>query len=339
MAQVTNTYSSYDSARNREEFANAIHMITPEETPFLSLVGRENVESRHPEWNTDTLAVPVNSNQQLEGDEYAYSSITPTTRIGNYTEIARKSYIITRTQEKSLKAGPKSELGRERRKKGVELRQDMEVSLLANKASVAGSDVSARVAGGFAAWITSNDDRGGSGTDGGFNSGTGLVAAAGNGTQRAFTKTILDTVILNTYNSGGNPTVLMVSPYVKTVFSTIMNPATGSSNNTAWVRSTVSGDQQATIYAAADTYRSDFGVIDVMPNRQLARAGATAARNAYLIDTNMVAVGIFDDIFEDKPAKTGDAEKRVLLCEYTLVMRNQAAHGLAADLYGLTAST
>jgi len=39
------------------------------------------------------------------------------------------------------------------------------------------------------------------------------------------------------------------------------------------------------------------------------------------------------------PAKTGDAEKRVLLTEYTLIMKNEAAHGVAADLYGLTATT
>jgi len=309
-------------------------MITPEETPLLSLLGREKVESRHPEWSTDTLATPVTSNQQIEGDEYSYSSISPTTRIGNYTEIARKSYLITRTQEKSLKAGPKSELGRERRKKGTELKRDMEASLLANKASVAGNSTTARVAGGFAAWLTSNDSRGLGGTDGGFNSGTSVVDAAGNGTQRAFSKAILDATILAAYNSGGNPTVFMCSPYVKTVFSTLMQ-----SSNTPTIQSNVKGNEQATIYAGADTYRSDFGVIDVVPNRVMAIVGATIARNGLLIDPDMAAVGIFDDIFEDKPAKTGDAEKRVLLCEYTLIMKNQAAHGIAADLYGMTAST
>lgn len=334
MAQSANTYDSYDSNRNREEFANAIHMITPEETPLMSLLGREKVESRHPEWSTDTLATPVSSNQQLEGDEYNYSQITPTTRIGNYTEIARKSYIISRTQEKSLKAGPKSELGRERRKKGVELKKDMEASLLANKASVAGAAATARVAGGFAAWLTSNDSRGSGGSDGGFNSTTSVVDAATNGTQRAFSKAILDAVILSSYNNGGSPTTLMVSPYVKTVFSTLMQSA-----NTPTIYNTVKGSEQATIYAAADTYRSDFGVIDVVPNRVMAAVGATLARNALLIDPDMAAVGIFDDIMEDRPAKTGDAEKRVLLCEFSLIMKNQAAHGIAADLYGMTSTT
>jgi hypothetical protein len=337
MAQVTNTYSSYDSARLREEYSDAIHMTSPEETPLLSLLGREKVKGTHPEWNTDTLATPVTSNQQLEGDEYTYSAISPTTRVGNYTEIARKSWLITRTNEGHTKAGQKSELGRERRKKGVELKKDMEASLLHNKASVAGTDIAARVAGGFPSWLTSNDDRDGGGSDGGFNSGTGLTVAASNGSQRAFTKAILDAVILASYNSGGNPTVFMCSPYVKTVFSGLMTGV--GIAGTAATGSMVKGKEQATIYAAADTYRSDFGVIDVVPNRVMAAVGATSARNGLLIDPDMAAVGIFDDIFEDKPAKTGDAEKRVLLCEFTLIMKNEAAHGVAADLYGMTSNS
>jgi hypothetical protein len=89
MAQVTNTYSTYDSARLREEFADAIHMITPEETPLMSLLGREKVKSTHPEWSTDTLATPVTSNQQIEGDEYAYGAISAPTRVGDYTDRPR----------------------------------------------------------------------------------------------------------------------------------------------------------------------------------------------------------------------------------------------------------
>jgi len=332
MSQTSGTFSTYDSNRLREEFRDAIYMISPEETPFWSMIDHETVDSKHPEWSIDSLATPVSTNQKIEGDEYSFTAPSATTKLGNYTEIATKAYIITRTDEKASKAGPNSELGRERRKKGLELRQDMEIGLLFNKASVAGTDTAARVSGGFAAWITSNDSRGASGADGGFSSG--LVVAATNGTQRAFSKSIMDTVVLNTYVSGGSPTVWMVAPYIKTVFSGFMQSA-----GTAVVNTSISGDRQVTIYGGASTYVSDFGPLDVMPNRQLARVGATAARNAYLIDTSKVSVGIFDDIFEDKVAKIGDAERRALVCEYTLIMKNEAAHGIAADLFGMTAST
>jgi hypothetical protein len=334
MAQITNTYESYDAVGNREELADTIYQITPEETPFLSLIGRKSVASVHPEWQTDTLASPDTDNNRPEGDDWTFDAISPTARVGNYTQISDKKIIISRTQDKTSKAGRKSELAREVAKKGVELRIDMEAIVLSNQASSAGSGNGAtnRKLGGFRAWLATNDSI--SGSSGGFNSGTGVVDAATNGAQRAFSKTILDAVILSTYNAGGSPKTLMVSPYVKTVFSTFM-----ADSNVAAQRTAANGKGQTHIVAAADMYTSDFGVISVVPNRQMARAGATVARNAFLVDPKMVSLGVFDDIHLVKPAKTGDAEKRVLVTEYTLLVNNEAAHGVAADLYGLTSGS
>lgn len=336
MAQVANTYESYDAVGNREELADKIYQITPEETQFISLIGRKSVSSTHPEWQTDTLASVDTNNNQPEGNDWTYDAVSPTTRVGNYTQISDKKIIISRTQEKTSKAGRKSELAREIAKKGVELRIDMEAILLSNQASNAGSGNGAtnRKLGGLRAWLATNDSLGSGGASGGFNSSTSVVDAATNGTQRAFSKTILDAVILSATNAGGMPKTLMVSPYVKTVFSSFM-----SDSNVAAQRFAANGKGQTTIVAAADMYLSDFGTISVVPNVQMARAGATVARNAFLIDPRMVKLGVFDDIQLVKPAKTGDAEKRVLVTEYTLLVNNEAAHGVAADLYGLTAST
>lgn len=337
MAQVANTFETYDAVGNREELADKIYQITPEETPFLSLIGRKPVASVHPEWQIDTLGAVDTANNQPEGNDWTYDAVSPTSRVGNYTQISDKKIIISRTQDATSKAGRKSELAREVAKKGVELRIDMEAITLGNQASTAGTGNGAtnRKLGAFRAWLATNDSiGGGGGASGGFNSSTSVVDAATNGTQRAFTKAILDAVILSAYNAGGMPKTLMVSPYVKTVFSTFM-----SDTNVALQRYEAPSKGQTTIVAAADMYLSDFGPVSVVPNRQMARAGATVARNAFLIDPRMVSLGVFDDIQLVKPAKTGDAEKRVLVTEYTLLVNNEAAHGVAADLYGLTAST
>jgi hypothetical protein len=336
MAQVANTYETYDAVGNREELADKIYQITPEETPFLSLIGRKPVASVHPEWQTDTLGAVDTNNNQPEGNDWTYDAVAPTSRVGNYTQISDKKIIISRTQDKTSKAGRKSELAREVAKKGVELRIDMEAITLGNQASSAGSGNGAtnRKLGAFRAWLASNDSMGSGGASGGFNTSTSVVDAATNGTQRAFTKVILDATILSSYNAGGSPKVLMVSPYVKTVFSTFMSDA-----NVANQRYETPSRGQTTIVAAADMYMSDFGAVSVVPNRQMARAGAAVARNGFLIDPRMVSLGVFDDIHIEKPAKTGDAEKRVLVTEYTLLVNNEAAHGVAADLFGLTAAS
>lgn len=333
MPQSANTYETYDAVGIREELANTISRISPEETPFLSMIGRVSVKTTHPEWQTDTLATPDATNNRPEGNDWSYDAVTPTTRIGNYTQISDKTVIVSGSLEDSDKAGRQSELAYQIAKKGLELKTDQEIILLANQASSAGSGNGAtnRTSAGLRAWLTTNDNMDGGGASGAFSNG--IQSAATNGSQRAFTKTIMDAVILSTYNAGGSPTTWLMSPYVKTVFSALLDDA-----NVVPLRSTVSSGSQATITAAADTYLSDFGTMTIVPDRQMARAGAAYARNAFLIDPKMVKLGVFRDVSLEKPAKTGDSEKRVLLTEYCLIMKNEAAHGVAADLYGISAS-
>jgi hypothetical protein len=336
MSQVSNTYETFDAVGIRETLANTISMITPEETPFLSAIGKRSIDGTHPEWQTDTLSTPDTDNNQPEGNEWTYQAITPTTRVGNYTQISDKRIVISGTLEEVLKAGRTSEVARELRKKGVELKTDQEVIMISNQASSAGSANAAanRKSGGLRAWISTNDQLGGSGASGGFNSSTGIVDAATNGTQRAFTKALLDAAISAAYTSGGNPDMLMVSPYVKTVFSTFMSDA-----NVAPQRYETPRRGQTTIVAAAETYLSDFGTVNVVPNRQMARAGASIARNAFLLDTDKLHQGVLRPIRMVTSAKTGDNEKRVILTEWTLIVDNEASQAVVADIFGMTAST
>lgn len=333
MAQLANTYESYDATGNREELADKIYMITPEKTPFLSLIGRKAVKSVHPEWQTDALGSIDTSNNQPEGNDWSYDAITPTTRVGNYTQISEKSLIISRTQENTDKAGRKSELAREVAKKGVELKIDMEAILLSNQAASAGTGngTTNRTLAGFRAWLATNDSLGATGSSGSFSNG--IQGAATNGTQRALTKPLIDEVVLSTANAGGEANVLMMSNYNKTVASRFLDDA-----DIVPLRKELKSGA-ATIVGAADAYLTDFGLVTFVPNVQMTRAGATIARNVFLVDPSMVMLGVFDDIQIHKPAKTGDAEKRVLNVEYTLLVPNEAAHGVVADTYGMTSST
>jgi hypothetical protein len=336
MSQITYTHETYATKGLREELSDTIHMITPDETPLMSLIGRKNVDSTHPEWLTDELDTPDLANAQIEGADWTYSQISQPVRVGNYTQISDKRIIISRTADNTKKAGRKKETAREVMKKGLALRIDMELIIASNQASNAGSagGASIRKLGGLRAWLASNDLLGGGGSSGGFNQSTGVVDAATNGSQRAFTKAYLDEAILSAHVKGGNPDTLMLSPYLKTVFSGFMDDA-----NVAQPRIEYSKSKSNVIVATASVYASDFGVIDVVSNRQFARvADGSIARNALLLDPSMAYVGIFDDISIVDPAKTGDATKKVLVCEYTLVVPNEAAHAVIGDLYGLSAS-
>lgn len=334
MTTITGTMQTYDRVGNREDLEDVVYNISPKDTPFVSLISPVPVTATRHEWQTDTLRTPA-ANAQVEGDDFAFSSKPPSVRVANFTQIAYDTLSVSGTQEKVDKAGRASELGYQLAKMGTEIKKDVELSLVSNVASSAGSSTTGRVSAGFPAWVTSatasNGLRDSGGAAGGFNSGTGLVNAATNGTQRAFTKTLLDTAISTCYTNGGNPTTVMVSPYNKRVFSTFM-----SDSNVAQQRSAANNKKTA-IVAAADMYLSDFGELAVVPNRVM--LNAAASRNVLVIDPDFVGRGVLRSMRTEKLAKTGDAEKRAVLTEFCLVMKNELASTVIADTFGLTATT
>ena len=110
MAIVSNTFTTYSAKGIREDLSNIITNIAPEETPYMSNIGRENVSNSLFEWQTDTLASAA-ANAQLEGDDVAsFVAVTATVRLQNYAQISRKTIILSATEEVVNKAGRRSEL-------------------------------------------------------------------------------------------------------------------------------------------------------------------------------------------------------------------------------------
>ena len=313
MAIVGNTYTRYSAIGIREDLSNVIYNISPEETPFISNIGRESVKNTYFEWQTDSLAAASASNAALEGDDISsFTAVTPTSRVGNYTQISTKNVVISGTLEAVDKAGRRSEMTYQLAKLGSELKRDMESALLANQSPVAGNTTTARRTAGLPAWIKTNTSFGTGGAD------TSGVAARTDGTQRAFTETLLKTVIQKVWTSGGTPKMLMVGPFNKTAASAFTGIATRYRD--------VPAGQQAQIIGAADVYVSDFGTVNIVPNR------FQRDRDAFVVDPDYASLAVLRPIQKMDLAKTGDAEKALLLVEYGLKVNNEAAHGIVADL-------
>lgn len=337
--QAVNTHDTHEAVGIREELADIISNIDIDETPFYRDIDKRKVVSTHPEWQTDENDEPTTDNAEVEGYEYEFDASDPTVRVGNYTQISDKTVIVTETLDKVEKAGRKSETARLMAKRGKELRMDQEAILLANQASVPGTKTVPGRLGGFAAWLETNALRGAGGADGGFNEGTKQVDAATDGAKRTFTKTLLDGALALGYANGANLKKVMTAPYLKEVFATFMANA-----DVAALRTNVDGDNKVTIVGTVDAYKGPLGNVAIMANRIMAQARVNGvkgalARNAYLYDPDMVALGTLRPIQEDKDvAKTGDANKRVLKTEYTLIVENEKAHAIIADLFGLSAT-
>lgn len=319
MAAPTNTATTLTQKGNREDLTDILERVAPETTPFSSNSGAGTpATAPYHEWQLETLATPSGDNAQLEGDDTTTYAENVTTRVGNICQIAKKPFSISGTQEATKKAGRKSEINRHRTLKSIEIKTDFEAAFLRNGASRAESGSDPRLTAGVLAWLTSNVSRGAGGSNGGFSAG--IVAAATNGTQRTLTEALFKTVMQSIFNNSGVSKARHA--YMSAAHKQAFSAFTGISN----IRNEAKGESQATIYGAADVYISDFGKITTIP----VAYGLT--RDLLIADHDYLGVSTLRAMEEQKLAKTGDAEKRQIIAEKTLEVRNQKAMGVIADL-------
>jgi len=325
MALITNTISRYDATRSvREDLSDVIYNIAPVDVPFQSNIGRDKADQTFTEWQTDVLTAAVTTNAQLEGDDIVTTvdSRAWTNRVGNYTQIARKIVAVTGTLEASNKAGMRSAKAYQLAKAASELKRDLEAQMTALGVAVVGNNTVARKSAGLGGWIITNYIAGGGtagaapvmsgGSDNGFPN-TAAVA----GTARTCTETVLKSGIQKVWTQGGSPDFVMCGPFNKGVISAFAGIATRYRD--------VPPGKQAQIIGAADVYVSDFGTVTIVPNR------FQPETSIYLVDKSMAAVSYLRPFMSIPMAKTGDAEKSLLLVEYTLKVRNERAFAHIAD--------
>ena len=312
-------YQTYQSIGNREDLTDMIYNISPTDTPFMSSIGKTKATAVNHEWQTDSLAAATIVNHAVEGADATSATLAPTTRIGNRTQIVQKTIQIAGTEETIDKAGRKSEKAYQLAKASSELKRDMEKILLCNQAAANGDATNPRKLGSLQAWLSTNTSVGaGAGV-----TGSGGTTARVDGTDRAFTEPLLKAAVKAAYTQGGTPTVLMVPPTQKQVVSGFAGIAEQ--------RYQAPSNAPTTIIGAADVYLSDFGTLSVVPNR-FTTADADGGEQAFVLDPEFAAVAFLRPFQTNELARTGDSDKTQLLAEFTLEVKNEAAHALIADL-------
>jgi hypothetical protein len=315
MAIVANTFLTYNAKGIREDLSNVIYSISPETTPFVSNVGKGSISNTAFDWQTDALAA-AGANAALEGDDTTFAAVTPTVRLQNYAQISNKNVIISGTEEKVNKAGRKSELAYQIARRGAELKRDIEFIALNGQAAVAGDSTTARTTGSLPAFLKTNTNKAGDGVDPVYT--TIPDDTRTDGTQRDFTEVILKDVIQQVWTEGGMPKILLVGPVNKQKASAFTGIAAQRYN--------AEGAKASTIVAAADIYVSDFGNVSIVASR------FQRERDAFVVDPEYASIDYLRPMQTIDLARTGDAEKRLMLCEWGVRIHTEKAHGIAADL-------
>lgn len=326
MAIFAGTATRYDIVGIREDLSNVIYNISPMDTQLVTRSGKGKADNTLFEWQTDALAATDTGNAHLEGDDITtISAVSPTVRVANHCQISRKLLSISGTVEAVKKAGRMSELAYQIAKRGRELKRDIESICFANIGGEAGSSTTARRTATLGAWLKTNVNfataSGGNPT---YTSGVPTAARtdATSGDQRALTVTIFKDVIQQMWTEGADLDSVFVyaGPVNKQLISAFAGIATKQVNI-----SDASRSPTVTI-AAVDVFVSDFGAVRIFPSRY------QRERDVWFIDHEYVEIAALRPFRVEQLGKTGDATKEMLLQEWGLRVKQEAALGLAADL-------
>ena len=177
-------------------------------------------------------------------------------------------------------------------KRAKELKLDMEKMLLAAaQAPTAGSSGSARATGSVGNWITSN-------------------AVVGTVVSEDDIREVMEIC----WEAGAKPDILMCDGVIKQAISAL-------SQSVSELRTAANDKSPAYVVAAVDIYVSDFGNLKIVPNRLM------PAQTAYFLDYSFWDIAYLRPFMTHDIARTGDSIAQMLVVEYGLRAKNEAANG------------
>lgn len=322
MAVNSSALETYDSKTIREDLTDAENMISPTETPFISsIAGKGSATNTKHEWPVVELGAVDANNAVPEGEDApAPDAPVVALRMANYTQIMDKVVKVTDTSQRVNGAANVEKIAKQISYKLKELKRDKETILLANVAANPGAAVGAttRKLAGFEAFIITNASRGASGaaptlsgtTDGYPN------AAHTPGTTRTLSEDMLNSTVQSCWTNGGEVKYGIVGPAVKRLISKTFN---------GYATKYKDADAKRLVNAV-DFYESEFGLIEIIPDR------FSNPASMLLIDPEYVKICDLQPTRQLELARTGHTENRLIQAELTLEVGNQKAHGIITAL-------
>ena len=286
--------NTYEAVGNKEDMSEIITNIAPDDTPLLTRLARTKATATVHEWLEDDLGEP-RANKQPEGYTYTTEAVSPRTRLNNYTQIMHRGIHVTQTQEVVLKYGLKSETAYQMQKTLKELAFDCEQALLTQDSKILGSMSEPRQFGGLPYWIVTNDF-----------------------TATKLTFDEINNALEQTWNNGGKPSVLLVSPRSKRIISTF------TAGNTKYME----GNKTRRLTQMISVLETDFGTLQCLTDRFM---------------PNEIVYGLSPEYMKRaflRPFKIGDLpevsdmHRKYVKGEWTLEMRAEKAHFKISGLDG-----
>jgi hypothetical protein len=284
-------YQTYDTKTNHEDLTDVLTKIGDMTTPVYSKLRKVSAKNTLHEWSTyehDSAAV----NAQIEGATYEYGALTAPSRLTNYTQIFRKTFQVSNTQQAVDPAGMEDEYAFRVQVALEAIGRDIEKALVtgSGNSGASGASGTGRELKGIMGFITTN-------------------ISSGTGTGRDLTEAELNSLIQDCYKNGGRPDWLLGSYTQVNKLAQLM-----SSDRTY-------NDGNKEFTSQMLVYSSPFGRLMVEGDSQIADTELA------VLQKDMWAVAQLRPVKKIDTPETADAKNGVLIGELTLEARAEKMNG------------
>lgn len=297
------TYTAYEQIGIKEDISDTISNISPTKTPFQSDIGSEKINNKVVGWQEDSLRA-VATNAKAEGADGVDVTVTPTVMRTNYTQILAETVKVSETADVVSTYGRAKETAYQMAKSAAQVKRDFENALVGTAQAAVAGDNSGPVARTFAGYQQQ------------IAVANRIYTGAG---PAALDETKLLSALQTAYNAGAEPGVVMVTPSNSLIVAAFAKAAgrfrsinDGSSDNT-------------TVVNAVDLYVSPFGQVKIKLNRFL------KALNTLVYDKDMWSKLTLRPWTRMPLAKTGDANKQMIVGEFSLKHKNQLGSAIIVE--------
>lgn len=314
----------------REDVMNKIWDISKIPLPFTDMIGSSTAKNEYKEWTTDELAAPDVTNAIVDGSDASGNDTRTGARVGNHHQISDKIVRVSYRADASDVIGRTKELSYQLMRRQQELRRDVEAIALLNQASVADNgDAIAGKAGGLPSWLVTTHING---TPGGFNTSTGLTVARTPGaTANALTEKNIRDAVESIYQEGGDPTKLMTVPSIIRKLSEYL--FTSSARVATLMSDQGKSREAAAALGSVNVFVTDFGTLTMVPNRlQQTYTATTTAADVFILDPEYLSLCYLHGYRTETLAKTGLAENRQMVVDWSLIVNTEKAHGIIGTI-------
>lgn len=297
------TYTAYEQVGIKEDVSDVISNISPTKTPFQSDIGNEKVNNKVVSWQEDSLRA-VATNAKAEGADGVDITAVPTVLRTNYTQIMAETVKVSETADVVSTYGRAKEMAYQMAKSAAQVKRDFENALVGTAQAAAAGDNSGPVARTFAGYQQQ------------IASGNRIYTGAG---PAALDETKFLSALQTSYNAGAEPNVAMVTPSNSLIVAAFAK-ASGR------YRSIVDANAKAgTVVNTVDLYVSPFGQVSVKLNRFL------KSLNTLIYDRDMWSKLTLRPWTRMPLAKTGDANKQMIVGEFSLKHKNQLGSAIIVE--------